>query len=305
MSDYPDLDALDGPAAAPAAASKYSDLDAIDTAVAPKSTKTYEPHDAGESSTGLVRSFVNGSLHQIASGYVGIYHGVKALTEGKRGQDVVDAAAKGVRDYQEANQPAANTPESYWNAKLASDQNPLNLIPKAATAAGNATLDVTGSPAVATGVETAINFAPQILGAKALRGPVRGPKLTPSGAPAVEPPPVVEAAKPAGTEAAIEAHINPAAPVEPEIVGSPRAAYYEPPDDRPGAAPKFATEAPTATTSASDRASALPAEDRPGVAPSSPRMALRKPRKPPLRVTPWTAPTSMQAKVLTTRSVEP
>lgn len=99
----------------------------------------------------------SGAVASIGAGYRGLWN----LATGKG----ADAAADAVRDTQD--RFTTDTNQTTAEA-LASDKNPLTWIPKGAKWAGDKTLDLTGSPALATGVETGANAVGMLAGNEAV-----------------------------------------------------------------------------------------------------------------------------------------
>lgn len=221
-------------------------------------------------------------LHGVSSLGASIIGGWRGLSELVQGNGFY-AAADATREEQENRtyQPAATSENQAVSSALASNYNPATWIPKGAKRAGDLTLDVTGSPGLATTVETGINAIPMIAG---LRGagvaeaetaaipraptpttlnellnpkPTGAPKtpapapveLTATGAPRVLPKPLPKATAPKLSATDIPRTAPEAAPApqpsEPLTAsGSARSGYWEPPTDT--TTPVFQKDAPVA-----------------------------------------------------------
>jgi hypothetical protein len=115
---------------------------------------TEAAHDKGHfSPVQAAASLVSGTAASVVGGFRGLYD--LATFQG------IDKAAQDVQDTQNR---FTFRPNEATSEALASGKNPLNWVPNAAKWAGNKTLDATGSPALATAVETGINAAPSIAG---------------------------------------------------------------------------------------------------------------------------------------------
>lgn len=129
----------------------------------------------------------------IGSSIVGGWRGLAELARGGSLED----AANAVHQTTQAGtyQPAAGSPGATAMKVVESPANPLNWIPMGATKAGEATTDVTGSPAAGAAVTTLVNAAPLVL-IKGGKGATAGEKVVGSSSIANEAPRAVTAESP-------------------------------------------------------------------------------------------------------------
>lgn len=97
-----------------------------------------------------------GLLASVAGGLRGLWD----LAVAPWGQKASTAA----QDVEATQQRFTSSANPATQAGLASNWNPLTYVPKAAAWAGGKTLDLTGSPAAATAVETGLNALPMLVG---------------------------------------------------------------------------------------------------------------------------------------------
>lgn len=208
-------------------------------------------------------------LHGVSAAGASIIGGWRGISELVQGHGI-DAAGDAVREEQENRtfQPEKGTDAAKVVEALGSDYNPATWIPKGAKKAGDLTMSATGSPALATTVETGLNAIPMLTGLRGAglaRGagageiegagmpralelqPTGSPKASASAAPA--PSQLPEALAPRLTATDIPRTAPEAAPAaalsEPLTASAAeRTGYWEPPADT--AAPVFQKEAPVA-----------------------------------------------------------
>jgi hypothetical protein len=234
------------------------------------------PHDGVAVNPDYNDSGLGGiALHGVSAVGSSIIGGWRGLSELVQGHGF-DAAADAVREEQENRtfHPEAGSDADKAVNALGSNYNPLTWIPKGAKRAGDLTLNVTGSPALATGVETGLNALPMLAGMRGAGAaeaesagipsapepaPISAPKasapgtplseLIATGAPRVLPKSAPEAIAPKLSATDIPRTAPEAAPASPPsqpltASGSARSGYWEPPTDT--AAPVFQKDAPVA-----------------------------------------------------------
>lgn len=186
------------------------------------------------------------AAHEVSGLGSSIISGWRGLSELVQGNGL-DSAADAIREEQ-ANrtyQPEEGTGTTKGLEAYQSGFNPLNWPGMAAHKAGDLTMSITNSPGLATGVETGLNAAGMLIGAKAPRVFPRGmpTTLAEAGTAARETAPELTATGAPRTLPA-EAAAAPKEPISATVADTHRGGYWEPSES--SNAPVFQEHAPVA-----------------------------------------------------------